>query len=134
MVFDRLIQAPLGPPIRGRDQLIIHLHELIEGLVVRLHEKADHDGRAVGHFEETQALDTGLRGVAGEGFLEIVVEPCQIEGEYARSLDAIQFGGQVVHRLGGRHPGRSRERVEGRKAVVGLHLHQGSKAGRQGGW
>jgi hypothetical protein len=43
--------------------------------VVRLHEEADQHGVPLGPLEETQALDTGLRGVAGEGFLEIVVEP-----------------------------------------------------------
>ena len=134
MTFDRRIQAPLGPPIGGGDQLVIHLDELIEGLVIRLHEEADHDGVAVGPLEETQALDTGLRGVAGESFLEIVVEPCQIEGEDARSLDAIQFGGQVVHRLGCWQARRGLELVERREAVVGLDVQQGIEAGGELGW
>jgi len=75
-----------------------------------------------GRLEETQALDTGLRGVAGEGFLEIVVEPRQVEGEHTRGLNAIQLGGQVAYRLGCRHPGRGLEDLEGREAVVGRHV------------
>src|SRR5215475_5282775 len=86
MAFDRLIQAPLGSPIRGRNQLVIHLHELIEGLMVRLHEETDQHRVPLGRVEDTEALDTGLRGVPGEGFLHIIVEPCQVEGQHACGL------------------------------------------------
>ena len=68
MAFDCLIQAPLGSPIRGGDQLIIHLRELIEGLVGRLHEAAGQPGGLLGHVEAAEAWDTRLRRVPREGF------------------------------------------------------------------
>ena len=67
MAFDRLVQAALGPPIRGGDQLVIHLHELIEGLVVRLHEEADQHGVALGRVEEAEALRHSPAPRAGRG-------------------------------------------------------------------
>ena len=134
MTFDRLIQAPLGPPIGSGDQFVIHLHELIEGLVVRLHEEADQHSVPLGRGQEAEALDTRLRRMPGQGFLQIVVEPRQVEGEYTRGLNTVQLGGQAAHRLRGRHAGRGLERVERREAVVGLDLQQGIEAGRQIGW
>jgi hypothetical protein len=134
MAFDRLVQLPLGTPIRGGDQLVIHLYELIEGLVVRLHKEADQHSRALGRLEEAEALGTGLRRVPGEGFLQIVVEPREVEGEYARSLDAIQLGGEVTHRLWGRHTRRGLEHVERREAMASLDVQQGIETGGQGRW
>ena len=102
--------------------------------MVCLHEEAGQHGVPLGRVEEAEALDTRLRRVPGQGFLQIVVEPRQVEGEHARGLNAVQLGRQAADCLGGRHPGRGLERVEGRKAVVGLHLQQGIEAGRQVGW
>ena len=98
--------------------------------MVGLHEEADQHGVALGRIEEAEALDTRLRRVPGQGFLEIVVEPRHVQGEHACGLDAIQLGSQVAHRLGSRHPGRGLELVEGREAVVGPYVQQGIEAGR----
>ena len=98
-----------------------------------LHEKTDHDGIALGDLKEAQALHTRLHRVPGEGFLQIVVEPRQVQGEHARGLNAVQLGCQAAHRLGCRHPGRGLEDLQGRKAVVNLHVQQGIEADRQFG-
>jgi len=109
MAFDCVIQVPLGAPIGGGDQLVVHLHELIKGLVVGLHEETDQHGVPLGRVEEAETLDTGLRRVPGEGFLQIVVEPRQVEREHARGLNGVQLGSQTANGLRCRHAGRGLE-------------------------
>jgi hypothetical protein len=98
--------------------------------MVGLHEEADQHGVALGRIEEAEALDTRLRRVSGQGFLQIVVEPRQVEVEHTRGLNTVQLGSQTAHRLGCRHAGRGLELVEGREAVVGPYVQQGIEAGR----
>jgi hypothetical protein len=81
--------------------------------VVRLHEEADQHGVPLGRVEEAEARDTRLRRVPSEGFLQIIVEPRQVESEHARGLNAVQLGSQPPDCLGGRHPGRGLEDLQG---------------------
>jgi hypothetical protein len=68
MAFHRIIQGALGAPIRGGHELVIRLNELVEGLMVDLHEKTDHDGMALGDLEGAGAAHSPAPR-AGRGLL-----------------------------------------------------------------
>jgi hypothetical protein len=112
MAFDRLVQGAVSAPIRGGDQLVVHLYERIEGLVGRLPQEADQHGIPLGSLAEAEAPGTRLRRVPGEGFLQMVVAPRQVEGGPTRGLAAVQLGRQAAHRMGCRQARWGLEDVE----------------------
>src|SRR5438128_6720 len=73
--------------------------------MVRLHEEADQHGTPLGHLEKTQAWDTRLRWVPGEGFLEILFEQRRAEAETAVAWMAARLAGQALAGLGVGIPG-----------------------------
>ena len=88
------IEVVLGAAVCGRHYLAIHVDELIERVPVGLQEETDQDRISLRRGEPAQAMRTGLPDVLGEGFLEIGIEPREIEGQGQGGLDLIQFRDQ----------------------------------------
>jgi hypothetical protein len=117
------VQVVLRPPIRGGDDLAVHVDELIKRVPVRLGEETDQDRIVLRGGELAQAIRTGLPDVLGKGLLEVGVEPCQIQGQDLGCLDLIQFRDQPEERPWRGQTWRRLERVQGGVGRL-LNLHE----------
>ena len=126
----------MGAAVGGCHHLAIHVDELIERVPVGLQEETNQDRIALRRGEPAPAMRTGRPDVLGEGFLEIGIEPREIEGQGLGGLDLIQFRDQPQERPWRGQAWRRLECVQG--GVRGLldlqeGIEVGGHLGRQAG-
>ena len=114
----------LGPGVGPGEELVEHVHRLIDGIAVALPEEADQCREAAGPGDLAKAVRRALADVVEQGALVIGVQPGEIDGQDAGGLDGGQLVGEALH--GGRR-GLGRvglDRLEAGNRLPLLHLQQ----------
>ena len=119
-----VVQLVLGPGVGPGEELVEHVHRLIDGVAVALPEEADQGREAAGPGDLAKAVRRALADVVEQGALVIGVQPGEIDGQDAGGLDGGQLVGEALH--GGRR-GLGRvglDRLEAGNRLPFLHLQQ----------
>ena len=114
----------LGPGVGPGEELVEHVHRLIDGVAVALPEEADQGREAAGPGDLAKAVRRALADVVEQGALVVGVQPGEIDGQDAGGLDGGQLVGEALH--GGRR-GLGRvglDRLEAGNRLSLLHLQQ----------
>jgi len=94
----------LGSAIHRGHQFMVHVDELIERIAVGLAEEAHQHGIACGAGDPASDVHWPAK-LLRKGFLEVVIEPGQIEREDLRGLHLPQLGGHCRSARGEDIPG-----------------------------
>ena len=114
----------LGPGVGPGEELVEHVHRLIDGVAVALPEEADQGREAARPGDLAKPVRRALADVVEQGALVIGVQPGEIDGQDAGGLDGGQLVGEALH--GGRR-GLGRvglDRLEAGNRLPLLHLQQ----------
>jgi hypothetical protein len=119
-----IVQFMLRPRVCPGEELVEHVDRLIDGVAVALPEEADHRRKTAGPGDLPQPVRRILADEVEQGALVIGVQPGEIDGQDAGSLDSGELVGKALH--GGRRGlGRVRlDRLETGNRLPLLHLQQ----------
>ena len=117
-------QLVLGPGVGPSEELVEHIHRLIDSVAVALPEEAGQRREAAGPGDLAEPVRRTFADVVEQGALIIGVEPGEIDGQNPGGLDGGQLVGEALH--GGRRGlgGVGLDRLEAGDCLPLLHLQQ----------
>jgi hypothetical protein len=95
MAAHLVVQLMLGPGVSTAEELIEHVHRLVDGIAVALPEEAGQGREAAGPGNLAEAVRRAFADVVEQGALIIGVRPEKIDGQDAGGLDGGQLVGEI---------------------------------------